>query len=592
MTLIRSHIKDNIRTLTNPNVGIDEDIALFEDTDLALVNSPYVTDELGVEWKDYQNDVTATAKNLRSINTNGTTAYLETDSYTFKSIGLFAKPVTANEEIYEISSGETLAFVSGSPIASNFTSETLTEVVKGDWSMVGISQSAAITGSVDLGRISTNYGAFNSFRLIMVNDEVSAANWTWFANNPQATLQEVCTQFGVTANSLGGTLGQGVVFFGDINVDTGYMINLAVAVGNQLFTNSTFESGVSGWSAKSSVVSYNTTNPISGNGCIRFDNAIGNALSGFYQNVGLDANSYYYIIGSARVVSGGTQDLRCVQVTSTGGGQENVAILKENANESEVINFKIIYKTISDVTKTALQFAGGSLNSVLDFDDLYIYKISAATNYNATEAFGDTGLPEPLMNFNTDTINNSQVLLPKIKETSGISYDILGNQITVDRSMGINISPFSYSTFTPITILKSSGAIYIDFILRDFISGNTDGLQSLLGNGSASFKFVTVDGDNGNIVCESDTDTDYWTQDTTGTVSELSYYRLIINADSGTVKTYLNGTLIDTQTPTDDLTLAEIANSIDTVRMNGLVRRMAIYNKPLSQSKIDLLSNY
>ncbi|MCH7772232.1 MAG: carbohydrate binding domain-containing protein [Bacteroidetes bacterium] len=144
------------------------------------------------------------------------------------------------------------------------------------------------------------------------------------------------------------------------------------SLGQNLVTNGTFESDISGWSAKDAVISHETAFPITGAGSMEFDNSTGNSSGGFYQDLSLAVNSVYRITGNSHIVSGGNQDLQILQVAFNGTGQENPAILVSNAIEGSDVAFDIRYTTSSTPNRSALEFSGSATNSVIRYDDLTV----------------------------------------------------------------------------------------------------------------------------------------------------------------------------------------------------------------------------
>jgi hypothetical protein len=200
----------------------------------------------------------------------------------------------------------------------------------------------------------------------------------------------------------------------------------------------------------------------------------------------------------------------------------------------------------------------------------------------ATLTYGDTGYPVPLTDFNIQTINGGLAVLQDV----GGYKDYLGNAIETLRNGGFRLSPLDYATFDAITIDKDGGAIVVEFELCDL------GDYHILGNGSATISNLRTNAD-GDLIVESDTDTDYFCNDETSLASGTTY-KLIVNADSGTVKTYLKSgtgalTLIDTRTPSDDITFSNLSNSISTVRMDGVIRKVLIIDRKLKESELNIL---
>ena len=89
-----------------------------------------------------------------------------------------------------------------------------------------------------------------------------------------------------------------------------------------------------------------------------------------------------------------------------------------------------------------------------------------------------------------------------------------------------------------------------DFVAGDrWLLGYTSGGNSYLGFGAT-----------GDLELESDTGGDFWLDYAEANIIASTWYHLVVIADGGTVNTYLNDVLIQTTTPTDDVTFKYIGN--------------------------------
>ena len=88
----------------------------------------------------------------------------------------------------------------------------------------------------------------------------------------------------------------------------------------------------------------------------------------------------------------------------------------------------------------------------------------------------------------------------------------------------------------------------------DFVSGD----RWLLGYTSGGDSFLGFDA-TGDLALEDDSG-DLWLDYPEANITPNIWYHLVVIANGGTVNTYLNDTLIDTTTPTDDVTFQYIGN--------------------------------
>ena len=173
-----------------------------------------------------------------------------------------------------------------------------------------------------------------------------------------------------------------------------------VADGVEKVANGDMESQ-SDWSPKAGVISWETADPISGTQSLSFDNSTGNEVSGPFQNIGLSASTRFQIIGKAKIVSGGNQDIRLLQSGAAGTGQLLVGTLVINAIQGDVVSFKFRWISSSDASKVSIQLAGDALNSIIIYDDISVKEISPAKGV-AT----DTWRP----GFSVDDVDNNTTI--------------------------------------------------------------------------------------------------------------------------------------------------------------------------------------
>ena len=89
----------------------------------------------------------------------------------------------------------------------------------------------------------------------------------------------------------------------------------------------------------------------------------------------------------------------------------------------------------------------------------------------------------------------------------------------------------------------------------DFVSGD----RWLLGYNSGGQSYLGF-GATGDLELESDTGGDFCLDYAEANIIPHKWYHLVVIADGGTVKSYLNDVLIETSTPTDDVTFQYIGN--------------------------------
>jgi len=104
-----------------------------------------------------------------------------------------------------------------------------------------------------------------------------------------------------------------------------------------------------------------------------------------------------------------------------------------------------------------------------------------------------------------------------------------------------------------------------------FLLANTTGGYAYIGQSATQLK------------SESNTNNDYWLNLTVHGIVLTKWYCLIMVADSGTVNSYLQNILVDTETPSDDLTIASIgALTTGANGFDGRIAKVEIYDSSLT----------
>ena len=138
-------------------------------------------------------------------------------------------------------------------------------------------------------------------------------------------------------------------------------------------------------------------------------------------------------------------------------------------------------------------------------------------------------------------------------------FDGTGDEIQF-HATGIVLSRASATISLWIKPTNFPAATYIHFV------GNN--------NMAAGYAFVGSYGSS--MRAESDTNGDMWMNAVTGVTDVWKH--LVLNADSGTVTSFLNGTLVDTQTPSDDMTVNSISSSL--APFTGFTDDIRLYDDP------------
>lgn len=133
------------------------------------------------------------------------------------------------------------------------------------------------------------------------------------------------------------------------------------------------------------------------------------------------------------------------------------------------------------------------------------------------------------------------------------------------------------SLSSTITLSRNNSAIEIWFRLND-----ASGSNMLAGYDQSAYSFFRMSGYDFNF--ESDTNSDFWTFTNTNPVKSKEYYHIVLVADGGTVNSYLNGELIDTTTPSDDITIDRIG-AASTIYLNGSIGRIQIWDNAITEKE-------
>ena len=96
---------------------------------------------------------------------------------------------------------------------------------------------------------------------------------------------------------------------------------------------------------------------------------------------------------------------------------------------------------------------------------------------------------------------------------------------------------------------------------------------------------------NSALTLESNTNEDFWLQYSVSNMTPGKWCHLaVVTNSSGTVNSYLDGSLIDTTSPTDDITFQYVGNNSTNQRgWNGLIGKIKVYNTGLSSEEVSRL---
>jgi hypothetical protein len=433
-----------------------------------------------------------------------------------------------------------------------------------------------------------------------IYSKLTESNINWLMNNPNATPAQIRDKLNLSTTQTDGIYTEGLVGLFPMAEGSGdYIINVAQGLGENVCTNS-FDwvdsdgDGVADdWGND-----YDETHAcsiVSGNGfdgsAQRFEVSDSNAEQWqsqiFYNGYRLNGNQPYYITGKFR----GTRDLEI--------GYDAFVKLStaKESNEGNAVRFhSIVYHDDPHWRPCFHIDSGGTVGEYLEIDEIEIRAIAAATLNGATwQTAQDTGRHTALDDFNVTEINVNNIILPD----RGSNADILGNSIDTLRGNGASFSPYSYGSFDAVTIPSSGGFIVIQFQARSALEGNYDESNSLLGNNNKWSNYIALQalGSPDRIYIESNNG-DIW-GNCNDDIGILSKYILIINADSGTINSYLSiedGTfsLEDTQSSiTGDLILSELTNQHSEMNADIVINSVLLgTERALTEEEINIINNY
>jgi len=475
----------------------------------------------------------------------------------------------------------TLSLDAGTPTTTGIATPTTFKQSKGDWSLIGFSNPDDIIGKVNVGKVGQDFMNGGVYNIYQFPKELTEADRTWLLANPNANKTEAFAALGISSGSCY-TCGEGA---GD------YVVDVWAELESGLLFQQDFESSLITSAGGASILQASVTD---GEGGIRENvqeyTTNTNASSHYMYLAHQAGTNFYrleYYIPESNTVLNGIEISMGGYVSSLGTTKGKWSTLFKIPPFAHVSVNPIRLYTSSDTVRS---YTGNGEKIYFSIYKEYnlLYATINGCSWETGELDGRHGSIEIRT---TPEINGETICLPS---PDGIN-DYFGNAI--DGSLlydgrGLNLSKYDYATFDAITVARAGGAIVVDFVGRSWIDGNAGGYHTLLGNSITTYDGIFLDSDGDDIKVESDTDADSWT-DVASAVSMESRLKLVLNADSIVLtKTKIDDgalTQIDSQTPTDDLTLSNISNSNSTVRMNGWVKNIKIFNRPLTDHEMEII---
>ena len=161
--------------------------------------------------------------------------------------------------------------------------------------------------------------------------------------------------------------------------------------GSDLITNGTFESNITGWTAKDSSLAHETSSPITGTGSLKM--TASHTSGGAYQNIGLVEGKTYNITGKMKMTSGTHGEVTIFTSASNGTGQTSAyqGSSGELTTSSGTVSFDT---TIIAVDKPSIQFTCNEDSAVFLLDDVVVKEVNGNAgvmiNMSSDDFTGDT----------------------------------------------------------------------------------------------------------------------------------------------------------------------------------------------------------
>jgi len=424
-------------------------------------NKPVIQSDQTLKWNDLFSSEQADVNDGTYLLSDGTQAAYLLSSTTFKTFAKWIKPTTANEEIAEFSTGETITWSSGDISISGFTSATASKIdMGGGWYFIHVVSTVDITASVSGCENSSSFGNMGFFNIYQLPNVISLSNATWLSNNPNATVSEIKEQLGITdLNYMPCSEGAG-----------DYAVDVGSPIGDELLLNNSFETDTI-WSK------YLGTTISGGN--LNIDNDGGSSYNEVARQTGLllpALSGVKYIVEFFDKT--GNIATRCGV-----GGYANVAIENKSivnvTNPSSNNRFFIYSSGIGTIGEVSLK------------------QIQAATISGSTWQTGqDTGNHNSLSNFNVTEINSEDTLLIDV----GDGNDILGNVIV---NTGL-INFDGVSSFAKYTTSDTINSVSFYYEGSVYTKNGTDYYVDGVLQGGAPTPFVYYEDGNDRILGKSD----------------------------------------------------------------------------------------
>ena len=183
---------------------------------------------------------------------------------------------------------------------------------------------------------------------------------------------------------------------GDASLDRFNIIadEASTSMGGNLATNGTFDSNTTGWTAKDSTVSHETSAPILGAGSIKAS-SLSNASAGFYQDMSLTEGSLYEVKGVMQLLTGSSNGtIKVINSAGNGGSQDILysGTIGGLISGGDAVPFTAYITALS--SQPSIQFAANVADGSFLVDSVTVRLVSGntgvMTNMDADDFIGDT----------------------------------------------------------------------------------------------------------------------------------------------------------------------------------------------------------
>ncbi|MBD3253097.1 hypothetical protein GF386_05160 [Candidatus Pacearchaeota archaeon] len=187
----------------------------------------------------------------------------------------------------------------------------------------------------------------------------------------------------------------------------------------------------------------------------------------------------------------------------------------------------------------------------------------------------ENNFEDSIGNNDAGSVNGNPIFVSGV-EGSAVEFDGADDYIQLD-------NPFSLN--------KSGSAVSIWIKPKSINISNYDNHSHFLGSGSATVNYIGLKNSSSHafLISESTENGDYWMYHNYGDYSTIkgNWMHMVLTVESDAVSLYVDGSVVDTRTVVNNLTLSYFGQGNLETRYNGTMDEVLIFNRSLVSEEIE-----